>query len=229
MGAGYSIRARGAESADIFIYEDVGSGWFGGVSAKGFADDLKKLGAVSTIDLHINSPGGEVFDGLAIYRQLVDHKARVIAHVDGLAASIASVIAMAGDEIRISEAGFMMIHNASGVSIGDAAHMRQFADRLETVTGTIADVYTSRTGGDRAEILSLMDDETWMTAQEAVDRGFATSVTENIKVAARAIDETTHKFRNVPEILKGRPNLEAARDRLSRMRAKLHPNGLRAG
>src|SRR5262245_27525916 len=112
------MKAR-AEEAEVYIYEDVGSGWFGGVSAKQFADDLRALGQVQTINVHINSAGGEVFDGVAIYHTLVQHPARVVSHVDGLAASIASVIAMAGDEIRITEAGMFMIHNARGGVVGE--------------------------------------------------------------------------------------------------------------
>lgn len=228
MGAGYSMRARGNASAEIFIYEDVGASFFGGVSAKDFAVDLKKIGAVETINLHLNSPGGDVFDGMAIYRQLVDHKAKVIAHVDGLAASIASVIAMAGDEIRISESGFMMIHNASALAYGDTGEMRRMADLLETVNGTIADVYIARNGKSRDDVLALMEAETWMNGSDAVEMGFATSVVENMKVAARSIDPATHKFKNIPAALAGRPNFEAAQARLAAMRSKLQ-NKLRAG
>ena len=112
MGAGFSVKAKAGDEAEILIYEDVGEGWFGGVTAKQFADELKALGSVKTINLRLNSAGGDVFDGLAIYRRLVDHPAKIVSHIDGLAASIASVIAMAGDEIRISESGFLMIHNA---------------------------------------------------------------------------------------------------------------------
>src|SRR6478609_6695251 len=118
MGAGYSIKAKGTTAGEIYIYEDVGDSWFGGVTAKQFAADLKELGPVQTLDVRINSGGGDVFDGLAIYRQLVDHPAKVVSHIDGFAASIASIIAMAGDEIRISEAGFVMIHDAWGVAVG---------------------------------------------------------------------------------------------------------------
>jgi ATP-dependent Clp protease protease subunit len=228
MGAGYSIKARG-KSADIFIYEDVGQGWFGGVSAKDFAADLKKLGDVDTINLHLNSPGGDVFDGIAIYRLLVDHKARIVVHIDGLAASIASVIAMAGDEISISEAGFVMIHNASGLAFGDANEMRRLANLLETINGTIADVYHSRTGKERDELLALMEAETWMTATEAVEMGFATKLVENMRVAAKAIDPATHKFRNIPAALTGRPDFDAAQARLSAMRARVQQNKLRTG
>ena len=201
MGAGYSIKARAGE-AEVYIYEDVGEGWFGGVSAKQFATDLKALGSVDTINVHINSAGGDVFDGLAIYRQLVDHKAKVVAHIDGLAASIASVIAMAGDEIRITEAGFMMIHNAWGVSIGEAVEMRRMADRLETVSGAIADVYVARTNAEANAVRQWMDAETWFGGAEAVKEGFANTVVENLRVAAR-FDPVRHTFRNMPNALSG--------------------------
>jgi ATP-dependent protease ClpP protease subunit len=185
MGAGYSMKAR-ANEAEVYIYEDVGEGWFGGVSAKQFAADLKALGAVDTINVHINSYGGEVFDGVAIYRQLVDHKARVVSHIDGVAASIASVIAMAGDEIRITEAGFIMIHNASGGVFGQAADMRQMADLLDTISATIADVYVARTGQDQAAVQAMMQAETWLTAADSIAKKFADQVVENLRVAASA-------------------------------------------
>ncbi|WP_337186589.1 head maturation protease, ClpP-related [Phenylobacterium sp.] len=183
MGAGYSMTAKG-EEAEVFIYEDVGAGWLGGVSAKQFAADLKALGSVNTINLRINSYGGEVFDGVAIYTQLKNHPARVVAHIDGVAASIASVIAMAGDEIRMAEAGFLMIHNASGVVFGEAKDMRKVADLLDTVTATIADVYHARTGQDLDAIRSYMDDETWFTAAEAHELLFVDAIEENLRVAA---------------------------------------------
>lgn len=207
MGAGYSIKAK-ADKAEVYLYEDVGEGWFGGVSAKQFADDLKSLGAVSQIDLRINSYGGEVFDGFAIYNQLKEHSAKVVSHVDGIAASIASVIAMAGDEILIAEAGFMMIHNAQGLAIGDARDMRQMADTLDTVTGSIADVYVARTGRGQGEVRDWMDDETWMTAADCVERGFADSMVENMRVAAHATMSDRHKFTKVPEQLVGRAPLK---------------------
>jgi ATP-dependent Clp protease protease subunit len=189
MAGGYSMKARGAE-AEVYIYEDVGSGWFGGVSAKQFAEDLKALGDVSVINVHINSYGGEVFDGVAIYTQLKNHPAKVISHIDGVAASIASVIAMAGDEIRITQAGFLMIHNAAGGVFGEAKDMRKVADLLDTITATIADVYHARTGQDLDAIRGYMDSETWFTADQAVEMLFADNVVENMRVAASADPRT---------------------------------------
>ena len=196
MGNGYSIRAKANAGAEIYIYEDVGEGWFGGVSAKQFADDLKALGTVQTIDLRLNSYGGEVFDGLAIYRQLVEHPARVVVHVDGVAASIASVIAMAGDEIRIAEAGFMMIHPAQGGVLGSAKAMRDMADLLDRITASIVNVYDKRTSSDLATITQWVENDTWFTAQDALAAGFADAIDENMLLAASAnLDGHQDKFK----------------------------------
>lgn len=221
MGAGFRILAKSAGEAEILIYEDVGEGFFGGVSAKQFAGELKALGDVATINLRINSYGGDVFDGLAIYRQLADHKAKIIVHIDGVAASIASVIAMAGDDIRIAEAGFIMIHDAWGLAIGTAADMREVADRLDTITGAIGDVYSARTKRKADDVRKWMADEKWFTATEALDSGFATEIVENMRAAAR-LDPGKHKFRNVPSSLSAWSAQSSAPDaRLWRMTARL--------
>lgn len=192
MGHGYSMRAKADSSAEIYIYEDVGEGWFGGVSAKQFAEDLKALGKVGTIDLRINSYGGEVFDGLAIYRQLVDHPARIVAHIDGVAASIASVIAMAADEIRIAEAGFVMIHPAQGGVLGSAGDMRYMAELLDKITGSITEVYVGRTKSTAEQIAAWIEADTWFTADEALDAGFADVIDVNMLLAAHA-DADAHR------------------------------------
>lgn len=220
MGQGFSIKAKGKSAAEILLYEDIGAGLFGGVTAKQFAADLKALGPVENIDVRINSYGGDVFDGLAIYRQIVDHKARVVTHVDGVAASIASVIAMAGDEIRISESGFLMVHAAWAVALGNADDLRTMANLLDTTTATLRDVYVARTGQSAERVSSWMAAETWLTAAEAVEHGFANSIVDNLRIAAR-FDPALHKFRNAPAELQGTPNLDAARERLAAMKAKM--------
>ncbi len=228
MGLGYSIKAKGSSSAEIYIYEDVGDSWYGGVTAAQFAKDLRALGSVDTIDVRINSAGGDVFDGLSIYRLLVDHPARKVMHIDGLAASIASVIAMAGDEIRISEAAFVMIHDAWGVSIGNAAEMRRMADLLDTTSGSITDVYAARTKQGRAQLREWMKDERWFTGAEAITYGFADQMDENLKVAAR-FDPKQHKFLHAPaallaaaeEAAAASPRLAAAKDTINLMRARM--------
>lgn len=216
----FSVKAKGSGEAEILLYGDIGDSWFGGVTARQFSDDLAAVGNVSTIHLRINSAGGDVFDGLAIYRRLVEHSARIIVHVDSLAASIASVIAMAGDEIRIAEAAQIMIHNAWGFGIGEADDLRSVADRLDVTTASLRDVYVGRTGNTPAAIEGWMKAETWFTAQEAVDHGFAGVIVENMRMAAR-IDVTKHKFRNVPESLTAAPNLHALKQRLARMKAQM--------
>lgn len=220
VASGYTIKAKGTE-AEVYLYGDVGDSWFGGVTAKQFADDLKAAGKVDTIQLHINSPGGDVFDGLAIYRLLVDHKARVIVHIDGLAASIASVIAMAGEEIHISESGFLMIHAAWAVAMGSADDLRTMADVLEKTTGSIRDVYVARTGKTEKQVEDWMDAETWFTAQEALDNGFVTDIADNMRLAAR-IDPAKHKgLKHLPDALAGTPNLDAARQRIAAMKLRV--------
>lgn len=218
MGSGFSIKARGKE-ADILIYEEVGEGWFGGVTAKQFVDDLKAVGSVDTINLRINSPGGDVFDGLAIYRRLVEHKARIVTHIDGLAASIASIIAMAGDEIRMSESGQFMIHDAWGFAIGNSAEMRSVADRLEMTTTSLRDVYVARTKNDPDKVKDWMAKETWFTASEAVANGFADSVVDNFRVAAAAYDLNRFKFRNAPKTVPVTNNLDDLKRRVARMKS----------
>lgn len=179
--------------------------FFGGVTAKQFAQDLKAVGAVQKINLHLNTSGGDVFDGFAIYNLLVSHAAKVVSYIDGLAASIGSVIAMAGDEIKIAENGFLMIHDAWGMTAGSAEDLRRTADLLDTTTGAIADVYVGRTKNPMDKIRKWMKDETWFTGREALDAGFADSMVENLKIAAK-FDPNRHKFRNAPRALLAPPS-----------------------
>jgi ATP-dependent Clp protease, protease subunit len=158
--------------ADILIYDAIG--WFG-ISAADFARDLAEVDA-DVINLHLNSGGGSIFDGIGIYNQLVQHKALVRVHIDGIAASIASVIAMAGDEIKIGEAAHIMVHEPFSLVIGTAQDMRKEADILDDLEGAIIDVYEARTGLGRDELQRMVTDETWLKGQAAVDAGFADEV-----------------------------------------------------
>jgi ATP-dependent Clp protease protease subunit len=217
--AGYKVVAKGNNSAEIYVYGPIGQDWFGdGVSAKQFADDLKALGNVKTIDLRINSEGGSVFDGKAMYSLLNEHKAKKIVHIDGLAASAASFLAMAGDEIEIAEGAFVMIHNAYMIAMGDARAMRQAADMLDTVNNTIIDVYVARTKGARKDITTMMDNETWMTGEQAVENGFADRMVANLKVAACVSHpEAIKAFKHIPSALK--PNARRANAAFARIDA----------
>jgi ATP-dependent Clp endopeptidase proteolytic subunit ClpP len=170
----YSIEAaKDAKRATIRIYEPIG-GWFG-VSAAAFAEELGALD-VDEIDLRLNSGGGSVFDGVAIHNSLLAHRARIDVTVDGVAASIASVIAMAGDSVTMGAGSRMMIHNPSAGVIGQAADLRAIANLLDEIGKDIAGFYAARGGKDVAHWLDLMDAETWYSAQEAVDAGLADAV-----------------------------------------------------
>jgi ATP-dependent Clp protease protease subunit len=204
MGQGYTIRNKAAKAAEILIYEDIGEGFFAsGVTAAQFVKDLKALGQVDTIDVRINSYGGNVADGTAIYNALVRHGAKIVAHIDGMAASIASVIAMAGSEIRMAENAWIMVHDAWGMAIGNAADLRQQADLMDSQSKVIADVYAARTGQPLAKVRDLMAAETWMSADEAIKLGFANSMTENMRIAAYGAPAAQYNFRHLPSVLGG--------------------------
>lgn len=205
----YSIKAAG-KTGQIYLYEEVGGGIFGGVTAKTFQQDLSALGKIETIDLFINSPGGDVFDGQAIASQLRRHSATVNVQIDGIAASIASVIAMSGDTVTIADGGLFMIHQASTFTGGNAQEMRETADVLDKIDGQLAEVYTQRTGRAMDEIVAMMAAETWFTAQEAVDNGFADEVRDSPRMAA-CFDFS--RFRHVPEALKAESNATVAEER----------------
>jgi ATP-dependent protease ClpP protease subunit len=158
------------------IYETIGE--YAGISAKSFVGELTALGDVDEIDLFINSDGGDVFDSFAIYAALQRHPAVKNVYIDGLAASAASFIAMAGDSISISASARMMIHAASAVVVGDAIEMRKVADILESLTGTIASIYSKRSGGRQQTFLNLMAAETWFDAEQAVKAGLADKITD---------------------------------------------------
>jgi ATP-dependent Clp protease protease subunit len=199
----YEMKKIGKERGEILLYGLIGQDWFGeGNSSKGFAKDLKALGDVKTIDLRIDSEGGDVFTGKAIYSLLNDHTAEIVVHVDGLAASAASFIAMVGDTIEMAEGAFMMIHDCWSFAIGNAAELRKTADLLDKVNDTIIEVYVGRTGAKDTDVRKWMADETWMTAKECVKLGFADKINENLKVAASVRDPSS--FKNLPADL--RPN-----------------------
>jgi len=194
---GYSIQAKGNKKAEITIYQEIG-GYWDGVSAKQFAEELKALGDIDEINLRMNSPGGEVFEGITIYNVLKQHKARVIVDIDGLAASIASVIVMAGDEIRMADNALMMIHDAWGFAMGTADDMRKTANTMDKVNGTIISTYAKRTSREEAEIVDMMHAETWMTAKEAKENGFIDEITDAMEMAAH-FDLDKFKYRNTPK------------------------------
>lgn len=164
----YRVENR-ADVAEVWVYDAIGE-W--GVTAQDFVTEVRGITA-KRIDLHLNSPGGQVFDGVAIFNALVNHPAEVTAYVDGLAASAASFIAMSGDTIVIEKNARMMIHDAAGLCIGNARDMRELADLLDGLSDTIAEMYADRAGGTRQQWRDAMHAETWYTAAEAVAAGLA--------------------------------------------------------
>lgn len=219
------------KSAEILIYDDIGEGWLGGISAKSFADEVKKLGKVNDINVRINSYGGSVFDGLAIYNTLKKTNARIKVYIDGIAASIASIIAMAGDEINIAENGFMMIHDPWIVAAGTSQELREQADIMDKVRDSLLDTYVKRTDGNRDIISDMMTEETWLSAAEAVEGGFADSMTEEVQMAASINPKLAAKFKHIPEQITqeksiSRDRYEAASLKRARMNSALRKRQL---
>lgn len=170
----FAIRGEATDTLEIDVYDDIGeSFWGGGVTAKAVRRALKNASKARTIKLRVNSRGGDVFDGFAIYNLLVDHPARVEADVDALAASMASVILMAAEEIRVAQGAMIMIHNPIALAFGEADDLRGTAELLDKVRDQIADAYVSRTGLGKDRIHEMMDAETWLTPEEAKANGFA--------------------------------------------------------
>lgn len=170
----YRIENAKTPTPSLYLYDEIG---FWGVTAADLVAELNALDA-RTIDVHVNSPGGEVFDGIAIYNALLTHKATINVFIDGLAASAASFIAQAGDSITMARNAQMMIHDAQGLCIGDPADMLDMHNLLEKCSDNIADIYAQRAGSTIASWRSKMRDETWYSATEAVSAGLADTVAE---------------------------------------------------
>lgn len=203
------VRNKGDKSAEVLIYDQIGEDWWTGegVTAKRFVADLKALGAVDNINVRINSPGGSVFDGVAIHNALARHGARIVVDIDGIALSAASFVAMAGHEIRIAENAQMMIHNPYTVAGGDAGQLRKAAEVLDSVKASIVTTYTARTKLDAEHVSALMDAETWWVGREAVAAGFADAVTAPVEIT-NVFDLS--RFRNAPKAKASKPHITAA-------------------
>ena len=181
---------NGVDVTDVYLFNDIGTF---GISAQSFVEEIKEY-EEKELAIHINSLGGEVFDGMAIYSIIQRRKAKTTVYIEGIAASIASVIALAADEVIMSENSLLMIHNAWGGSSGDASEMRKQADVLDKISNEIAEIYVKKTHLPYDEIIRMMGEETWLTAEEAVAMGFVDSISEPIKVAAKY---DVSKFKNI--------------------------------
>ena len=196
----YSIKAKAKDTAEISIYDEIG---FWGVSAASFAQDLKSCGNnLKQINLHIHSPGGDVFDGIAIYNLLKNHPANVTVYIDGLAASMASVIAMAGNEVIMPENAMMMIHKPWGIQGGDAEDMRKYADLLDKVENTLIPAYANKTGKTPEELAEMLSAETWLNGKECVEQGFADKLAEPLVAMASIKSRKLEDFEKMPNEIK---------------------------
>ena len=219
------FKARGS-IGEIWLYDQIGESFWGdGISAKSFQKDLAGLGRVTNIDLRINSPGGDVFDGFAIYNLIAQHPANVTVYVDGVAASIASIIAMAGNSILMAKNSLMMIHNPQGVAVGDEDEMDRVKSLLRQVKANLIAAYAERTGNSAEKIGEWMNDETWFHAENAVELGFADSVIEAQAVSSGF--DLKH-FRNVPAALRDMAANQRATPELDMRRHKVDDLSKRA-
>lgn len=195
----FRMKASGENIADIYIYDEIG---YWGVSARRFASNLAELGNITHINLHIHSPGGDVFDGIAIYNLLDSHPANITVYIDGLAASMASVIAMVGNPIIMPENAFMMIHKPWGISGGDADEMRSYADLLDQIENVLIPAYAKKTGKTTEELSAMLSAETWLSGSECLEHGFADQVTPTVQAMARINSKRTEEFESMPGSLK---------------------------
>ena len=219
------IEAKAKERADIWLYGDIGESWSGdSVTAKDLSDELKKLAGVKEITLRINSPGGNVFDGLAMYNSLKKFPARIVTEIDGMALSIASIIALAGDEVRMAGNAVYMIHNPWTMAAGDAVEMRKIADQLDLVRNSLAGTYATKTKEQSSleQISEWMNAETWFNSEEALKAGFVDQITDPIEIAAK-YDLSRYHYKNMPVVAEkiALPQDKAMRAMVARMTMKV--------
>jgi HK97 family phage major capsid protein/ATP-dependent Clp endopeptidase proteolytic subunit ClpP len=213
----YSMSAKDTGLVEVFIYGEIGA-W--DIGADAFAKDLRAHKG-KDISLRLNTPGGSVFDGMAIYNALKRHDGEVTCFIDGLAASIGSVIALAGDTVSMAKNAFFMIHNPWAVMVGNADDIRKTAALLDKIKGAMVNAYADKSGLDHATIGAWMDAETWFTAAEAEDAGFCDEVGDEIELAASF--SFLSKFRNVPASLlagRGKVQPETLREMEKRFRSE---------
>lgn len=202
---------RDGDQAELVLYDEIGAGFFGeGITAKSFADELATLSDVRELTIRINSPGGDVFDGLTIYNALARFSGRTVAVVEGLAASIASVIFQAADERRIADNAFVMVHDPHAFGGGTAEELRTLAGALDRTRDAILGAYVKRAGETRrGELSDAMSAETWFDAGEALNAGLADAVDEPLELAASyrgnwqnfADPENRYRWRHAPDKL----------------------------
>jgi ATP-dependent protease ClpP protease subunit len=212
----------GDKSAEVMIYEDIGASFIGGLTARDFASELKGLGDIDHLSVRMNSMGGEVFEGYAIYNTLRDHSAEVTVHIDGLAASIASIIAMGGDRIEIAENGFMMIHEPLVMTYGYERDHLQQARMLAKLRDQAAEIYAKRPGMTTETANEIMmrnnGDGDWFNADEAYSYGLVDAITQPQKAVAMVVDRT--RFPNAPSQFRDVRKVDLASKEIARAKAE---------
>lgn len=186
---------RNESGASLYIYDVIDAYW--GVNAQTVAEAITSAQGADTLHVYINSPGGDVFEGRAIMAALRRFDGKTVAHIDSLCASAATSIALACDTVEMSEGAMFMIHNASGLAWGDKTELRETADLLAKIELAIVNDYTTKTGKPADEIVAMMDAETWMTAQEALDGGFVDSIATGKQSTTNAWNLAAYK--NAPK------------------------------
>ena len=188
----YNIQNKAGETADIYIFDEIGTY---GVTAQDFISEIKGLKDMP-INLRINSLGGDVFDGMAMYNVIKRRESKTTVYIEGIAASIATIIALGADEVIMAENSLFMIHNAWGGTSGEAKDMRKTAETLDKITSELTDIYVKKTGLSYDALAEMMDEESWLNAQEAFDLGFIDTISDSIKVAAKY---DVSKFKNITQ------------------------------
>ena len=188
----YNIQNKAGKPADVYIFDEIGTY---GITAQEFITDIKDL-KDTPINLRINSLGGDVFDGMAMYNVIKRREAKTTVYIEGIAASIATIISLGADEVVMAENSLFMIHNAWGGTMGEAKDMRKTAETLEKITGELTDIYRKKTGLSYDALAEMMDEETWLNANEALDMGFIDTISDSIKVAAKY---DVSKFKNITQ------------------------------
>ena len=187
----YNIQGKATDAvAEIYIFDEIGAY---GITAQDFIAEMKEY-KDTPVNLRINCIGGDVFDGMAMYNIIKKREAKTTAYIEGIAASMGSVIALAADEVVMAENSLFMIHNAWGGAMGEAEDMRKTASVLEKISGEIANIYKRKTRLSLDRITDMMDEETWLNAEEAYELGFIDSISDSIKVAAKY---DVSKFKNI--------------------------------
>jgi ATP-dependent Clp protease, protease subunit len=199
----WNFKALDDNTGELTLYGEISNEtWWGDeVTPKEFKADLDSLGEIDTLNIYINSPGGDVFAGQAIHSMLKRHKAHKNVYIDGLAASIASVVVMSGDTIFMPKNAMMMIHNPWTFGVGDAEEFRKLAEDLDKIRESLIAAYENRSALLRDEIIKLMDEETWLTAKECLEYGFCDEVEEERQIAACIDKGLLMKYKNTPKKL----------------------------